>query len=293
MNSITIFTPAYNRAYILHELYQSLVRQTSQDFEWLIVDDGSSDNTEELVASWITAKMISIRYFKQANAGKMAAHNRGVELCTTPLFVCVDSDDFLADDAVETILHNKEFIIGNSIAGMIAYKGSNKETPIGNDFPTNLSTFTLSGLYSIGFKGDTTLVFKTEVLKKYPFPIIKNEKFITEAYIYDQIDIEYKYYLVPKVLTICEYRSDGLTLNGMKLVFNNPGGWALYCCQKGNFSSKIKKQFKDYAWAISYMLMKHDSSFELHPCHKLVFYLAFPYGALLYLRRIYKYRGQF
>lgn len=293
MKSITIFTPAYNRAYILPELYQSLVRQTSQDFEWLIVDDGSSDNTEELVASWINEKKIDIRYFKQTNAGKMAAHNRGAELCASPLFVCIDSDDFLADDAVETILHCKEFIIRDNIAGIIAYKGSNIETPIGNDFPTKLSTFTLSGLYSIGFKGDTTLVFKTEVIKKYPFPIINNEKFITEAYIYDQIDIDYTYYLVPKVLTICEYRSDGLTLNGMKLVFNNPGGWALYCCQKGNFSNKLKTQFNKYAWAISYMLMKHDADFKLYPCHKLVYYLAFPYGTLLYLRRIFKYRGQF
>ena len=290
MKKITVFTPTYNRAYILESLYVSLKKQTNQSFVWLIVDDGSTDNTEEIVRSWRDDGLIELQYYKQVNAGKMAAHNKGAELCNTEYFLCVDSDDYLVDNAVEAILGFIDSIESEEFAGLIAYKGTSSYKPIGTEFPRGVKSSTLSGLYEAGFKGDTTLVFKTEVIKKYPFPILPNEKFITEAYIYNQIDLKFKYQLIPQVLTICEYLSDGLTKNEMKLIFNNPGGWALHCCQNGNLATKIKKQLKSYAWAVSYKLMKDDKQFKLHPEHLLTYFISYPFGILLYLRRIVKYK---
>ena len=102
---VTVFTPAYNRAYTLGRLYESLLKQTDKRFCWLIVDDGSTDQTEELVSNWIKENRIDIEYYKQENQGKPAAHNTGVELTKTELFTCVDSDDYLTDNAVGEILN--------------------------------------------------------------------------------------------------------------------------------------------------------------------------------------------
>lgn len=101
---VTVFTPTYNRAYILNNLYQSLCRQSYGDFEWLIVDDGSTDNTEGLIASWLDESKISLCYIKQPNGGKHRAINRGIQEANGNLFFIVDSDDYLADNAIERIL---------------------------------------------------------------------------------------------------------------------------------------------------------------------------------------------
>ena len=189
MVPLTIFTPTFNRAQTLPKLYNSLCRQTCKDFRWLIVDDGSTDDTELVVANWTSDNKVDITYFKQPNGGKMSAHNVGVQMCDTDYFFCVDSDDFITDTAVEIILQNLPKCKDNSVGGLVAYRFIGKEPTyeIVSHFPhTGFST--LNELYQNGFKGDTSLVFKTRVLKEYPFPIIKGEKFITEAYVYNQID---------------------------------------------------------------------------------------------------------
>src|SRR5699024_7599204 len=103
--TLTIFTPTYNRAYILPKLYNSLVEQSNKDFVWLIVDDGSTDNTKKLVFTWIRENKISIKYYYQKNQGKSIAHNKGVKETDTELFSCVDSDDYLTKDCVEVVMN--------------------------------------------------------------------------------------------------------------------------------------------------------------------------------------------
>ena len=102
---ITVFTPTYNRAYIIETLYRSLQRQTYRDFEWLVVDDGSADNTKELFEAWQQEdNFFPIRYVKQENGGKCRAINYGLELAKGKLFFNVDSDDYLTEDAIEKLL---------------------------------------------------------------------------------------------------------------------------------------------------------------------------------------------
>ena len=123
---ITVFTPTFNRAYKLDDLYESLLKQTEQNFIWLIVDDGSTDNTEEKVKGWIKKGEMEILYYFQENAGKMQAHNKAVLECRTELFLCVDSDDYLVEDAIEKILKKWLKRDRNNMAGIIAYKGDKK-----------------------------------------------------------------------------------------------------------------------------------------------------------------------
>lgn len=286
--ALTIFTPTYNRAYILPQLYNSLKKQTIKDFEWLIVDDGSSDNTKELVNMWIDEKLVHIRYIMQKNSGKMKAHNTGVQNSDTELFFCVDSDDYIVDDAVEKVLNKWDSLSINeqkSLAGMVGYRGISEDFPIGNRFPENVERDSLSGFYQKGLSGDTSLIFRTEVIKKFPFPIIGKEKFITEAYVYDQIDRSYQLCAIPEVLTICEYRKDGLTRNLSNVTFRNPCGYVAYNLQRGNFSKTTKECFLFYVRASAFSKYTKNVQMPLSPSHKCLYAISRPFGMLFYLHK--------
>lgn len=286
--ALTIFTPTYNRAYILPQLYNSLKKQTIKDFEWLVVDDGSSDNTEELVNAWIKENLVHIRYIKQKNGGKMKAHNTGVLNTESELFFCVDSDDYIVDASVEKILNKWNSLSINeqeSLAGMVGYKGVSEDLPIGNRFPENVERDSLSGFYQKGLSGDTSLIFRTEVIKKFPFPIIGNEKFITEAYVYDQIDRCYQLYAIPEVLTICEYRKDGLTRNLPEITFRNPCGYVAYNLQRGNFAKTTKECFLFYVRASAFSKYTKNMKMPLSPSRKYLYTISRPFGMLFYLHK--------
>lgn len=256
MELLTVFTPTYNRAYILQQLYDSLCRQSSNDFVWLIVDDGSSDNTEELVKQWAAEAKIKIIYKAKQNGGKMRAHNYGASLCTTPLFVCIDSDDYVCDNFVESVKTYKDRLEADKrLAGIIAYRGfptEDKGFVPKSMFPFH-GTSTLSKLYQNGFVGDTTLVFKTEVIKQYPFLEIEGEKFSTEAYAYDQIEQDYQFLLAEEVWTLCTYMPDGYTQGEKTLYIKNPMGWAMFFNQRAKFTHTYLSK-KKIAYGVLYMI---------------------------------------
>lgn len=255
MKLLTIFTPTYNRAYILPELYHSLCKEPSDSFIWLIVDDGSTDNTQELVENWQRENLIEIVYFQQENGGKMRAHNKGVELCTTPLFFCIDSDDQIATGAVEKILETHQTLRDDEFLGGIAAKRLIINKLASKDLPDKKRS-TLHNIYASGFKGDTSLVFKTDVLREFPFPEIEGEKFVTEGYVYDQIDQKYELLILNEFLMRCEYQEDGYTFNADSLYLKYPKGWALYFSQYYKFYAKsMRDRIKYMGYYVSMCLI--------------------------------------
>lgn len=279
---LTIFTPTYNRSYILPQAYDALCRQTNKDFIWLIVDDGSTDETQQLVQRWIQEARISIRYFFQSNGGKMRAHNKGVQLCNTELFVCVDSDDYLVDDAVESILELWNSIdMKEELAGIVAYKGKDSyHTMFGESFPCSGHS-TIQGLYHKGFFGETTSIYRTDILLQYPFPAFEGEKFIPEAVAFDRIDQQYPLYVFPKVLTICEYRDDGLTRAVDRLRESNPKGWLLYYQQRIENSPISILKYKYIAHAICFCWKLKINPFHHIPANGMEIMMAFWGAAIL------------
>ena len=265
MNMLTIFTPTYNRGYILPQAYEALCRQTNKNFIWLIVDDGSIDGTQQLVQGWIQEAKISIEYYFRKNGGKMRAHNEGVRLCHTELFVCIDSDDYLVDDAVETILKLWDTIDSKeTLAGIVAYRGKDPyHTMFGESFPC-AGHATIQELQSKGFVGETTSIYRTNVLSQFPFPVFEGEKFMPEAVAFDRIDAHYPLYIFPKVLTICEYRDDGLTYAVDMLRENNPQGWLLYYQQriKNSHFSILRYKYISHAICFCWKL-------KLNPFHHI------------------------
>ena len=169
MNKLTVFTPAFNRAYCINQLYDSLLRQTNNNFTWLVVDDGSTDETKELIERWQKEKKIDIQYIYQKNQGMHGAHNTAYANIDTELNVCIDSDDFMTDNAVELMLDKWNTIEDKSnVAGVVGLDIDKKGNIIGSKIPDNVKYSTLYDIYHVHkVKGDKKLVLKTEVVKKY------------------------------------------------------------------------------------------------------------------------------
>lgn len=227
---ITVFTPTYNRAYIIENLYLSLCRQTFSNFEWLVVDDGSTDNTEKIISSFLAERKIQIRYFRQKNAGKYRAINRGVLESCGELFFIVDSDDTLAPNALERIaFHYENIRRDSSFAGVCGLKVYPSGEKVGGE--ENWITRDCSSLdfrYRYGAKGDMAEVFRTEVLREFPFPKIEGERFCPMSLVWNRIAQKYRLRYFYEKIYICEYLPDGITSNAVKIHRNSPEACMLY-----------------------------------------------------------------
>ena len=221
----TVFTPVYNRAYIITKLYESLCRQTCKDFEWVVVNDGSTDNIDELMAGFQADGKIAIRYIQQPNGGKHRAINRGVKEAKGEMFFIVDSDDHLTDDAVEWIRDTARDVIADpAFAGISGLRVDTSGRKIGgeNDF-TQIDADAIAIRVRHGVTGDLAEVYKTAVLRRFPFPDMPGEKFCSEGLIWNRIamtGLKLRYCYKP--LYICEYLGDGLTASRVKCRRESP-----------------------------------------------------------------------
>lgn len=287
---LTIFTPTYNRAYTLPNLYNSLVEQSSKKFVWLIVDDGSHDNTKELVDSWIKENKIKIKYYYQKNQGKSIAHNKGVAETKTELFCCVDSDDYLVKESVETILDIWKTSHRSNIIGVLAFIGHPNVKPITTLKKYDTPVSTLGNAYrSLGLQGDTMLIYETDIIKKYKFPKFHNEKFVPEAYLYDLLDQEGKLIILTKVLYIGEYLEDGYTANINKLLLNNPNGYLAFISQRLKLEKKIIYKFCDTIRYTSFSIASKQKKIISNSVCPFITALTYPLGYLFYYIRYKKY----
>lgn len=282
---ITIFTPTYNRAYILPQLYETLCGQQCSDFVWLIVDDGSSDATASFVQKWQQDGRVDIRYYRQENGGKMRAQNLGATLCDTPLFMCVDSDDYLASPLVVVdVLRfwdaHSELAERPDVCGLLTYR---KMVPdVGGVRVDNLQLCTMSEVYACGFRGETAPVFKSDVLRRYPFPVCDGEKFITEDVVFDLLSLDYRFLLFPYETQVCEYQKDGYTRNGWDVLYKNPKGYRLYYDQLVR-NRRPNLVYHEQMFIASSLLVGDGRTFASSSCKWLTL-LLFPLGLYQYFK---------
>ncbi|MBY2475824.1 glycosyltransferase family 2 protein [Clostridioides difficile] len=213
----TVFTPTYNRAHLLENLYNDLKAQTYDfnNFEWLIVDDGSRDGTKELVEKFISENKLNIRYIYKENGGKHTAINLGVKNADGELFFIVDSDDGLIKDSLEIAndewnsVENKVGFSG--VVGLCVYPSGDL---IGTEMPDDKKICHFADLYfKYGVKGDKSIVFVTDELIKFPFPERKEVRFLPESVVWNEMSKYYKVKCVNKPMIIRDYLDDGLTKN--------------------------------------------------------------------------------
>lgn len=282
--TLTVFTPAYNRAHTLVCTYESLCRQTCKDFEWLIVDDGSQDNTRELVESWIKEGKIPIRYIYQHNQGMHAAHNTAYDNIVTELNTCIDSDDYMPDDAVEKIITFWRKNGSDKYAGIIGLDKADGGDIIGTTFKDGMKETTLLGYYERGGRGDKKLVYRTDIIKRYPkYPVFEGEKYVGLAYLYYLIDQDYTLLTCNEVLCIVDYQTDGSSMSMYKQYWNNPKGFAFYRKARMKLVHSYKRRFIECLHYVAESIRGGNKSFlKESPC-KFTTLLAIPGGIALYL----------
>lgn len=279
MKEITIFTPTYNRKNYLKKLYNSLIKQTNKNFIWLVIDDGSTDETENLLLEYKKENVIDIDYIYKQNGGKYTAMNLANELCTTKYICCIDSDDTLLDDAIE-------------IMSMEIHKHPNN---IGIFFPRNKKINVVSGdmdIMDLKFKynnAETTILIKKDVALKHQFIINDNEKFASEEIIYNMYVQEGKFKFVDYPIVSSSYLNDGLTNNIYNLWRNNPNNSILLFKSRFIFVRKyglIKKIILRCKCTINYILTiyKNDKiNFKKIPkINKFYYYLLYPLGIIYF-----------
>jgi glycosyltransferase involved in cell wall biosynthesis len=290
MKKLTVFTPTYNRAYCLHQLYESLLRQTNSDFVWMLIDDGSTDNTRDLLKNWMLNKKIEIVYIYQENQGMHGAHNTAYENIKTELNVCIDSDDYMTDDAVAIILEEFKNVDKTLFAGIVALDADKKGGIIGTSVPENLSHVKLHELYlRHGVKGDKKLVFFNDKIKNIPpYPLFKGERFVPLDYKY--LLLNQKYYLKPvnKVLCIVEYQVDGSTMNIFKQYRKNPKGFAFSRISRIDYGLTFVEKIKNSVHLVSSVLFSGDFSDLFKTKHTSLVLVCFPIGLLFNIYVRYK-----
>lgn len=282
--TLTVFTPSYNRAYTLHKCYLSLKRQTCKDFVWLIIDDGSTDNTKELVGSWIQEGEIPIQYHYQENQGMHGAHNTAYELIETELNVCIDSDDYMSDDAVKRILSFWKLNGSEKYAGIVGLDATQSGKIIGTRMPEDLKAATLSDIYArYKVKGDKKLVYRTELIKKTPpYPTFPGEKYCPLSYKYILIDQQYPLLIMNEVLCHVEYLEDGSSMNIINQYKKNPRGFSFFRKVAMKHAPTYKDKLRESIHYVSSNLMIKNYKFILDSPCKFTILLATPLGILLF-----------
>lgn len=290
MESITVFTPTYNRAYCLHQLYESLCRQSSSDFCWLIIDDGSTDNTKELIEDWIKENRIKIKYRYKTNGGMHTGYNVAYSLIETELNVCIDSDDYLADDAIESILSTWRDKGSSMYAGIVGLDATNDGIVLGKHIPEDLNEATLEDLYhKYRVSGDKKLVYRTEVVKQFnKYPCYLGENLVPLGSLYLQIDKHYPLLCLNQVLCIVEYMEDGSTRNIFRQYRKSPLGFRYARQINLKYSNYWKVKINSIVHYISHCLQLKDYNSILKNPYPIFTLFLLPLGVLLNWYVIFK-----
>lgn len=290
MVKLTVFTPAYNRAHTLPRTYESLVKQDCKEFIWLIIDDGSTDQTEALVRKWQAEDSgFEIRYIYKPNEGMHTAHNTAYENIDTELNVCIDSDDSMAEGAVRAILNKWEQVKDKGYAGLIGLDANFSGEIIGKGFPKEMRETTLAGYYASGGAGDKKLVYRTDIIKKYPpYPVFLGEKYVALAYKYRLIDQDYKLAVIDQILCNVEYQIDGSSGTMWKQYLKYPQGFAFWrkiCMQ---YPESKKRMLVDSVHYVSSSLLAGNMHFIRESPRKILTIFAIPAGIMLMLVTQYR-----
>lgn len=295
--TLTVFTATYNRGHLIERLYRSLQRQNCFDFEWLVVDDGSQDKTSELFSTWLAEENpFPIRYYRQENKGLIGALNRGIELASGQYFAKIDSDDYVVDDYIESIMNWLDGIRdAEDVYAVSGVRVKPDGTPIKGcwpqipDVPGYVDATDLErSRYDLD--ADMSEAWRTDILREYGFPVWPGEKFAPEQLTLFKIALDgWKIRWYPKAICICEYQENGLTLGASKLEKQNPMGYAMmynqYILLQKRFSQKLRNAMQmtalaSYAGHLEYLRESNS---------KLATMLSFPVGMLLGLRRKHQY----
>lgn len=288
MKTLTVFTPTYNRAHTLGRVYDSLCRQTCKDFEWIIIDDGSTDNTKDLVESWVDSP-IDFRYIYKENGGLHTGYNKAIEVMTTEICVCIDSDDYMPDDAVEFIVNYWKEHCNEDIAGFVGLDVTMDGKQLGAGFPDDLLIHYIELKQQAKYNFDNKIVMRVDLLKQVaPQPSFSGEKNFNPIWLILKIDQFHPFRLINKCLCIVDYQIDGMSVNIINQYFNSPNSFVelrkLYVTLK---HTSLRWRIRQYIHLVADAKIAKINPFK-QVSNKLLVLLNYPAGWLLYHYLCYK-----
>lgn len=300
--TLTVFTPAFNRADLLPRGYKALLRQTSHDFCWLIIDDGSKDNTRELVRSWFDpvtmnedgdhitgvskeASWLQMHYCYKENGGLHTGYNKAIELMESEICVCIDSDDYMPDDAVEFIVSYWQKHRHENIAGFTGKDYLISGRQLGADFPEDAIMHLIELRMHKQWNKDNKTVMRVDLLKKVaPQPTFPGEKNFNPYYLMLKIDQMFPFRMVNKNLCFVDYQENGMAANIIKQFFSSPNSFVelrrLYVTLD---HTSLKWRFRQYVHLSAECLIARRNPFKLEGVNVLYLILSFPIGLALYI----------
>lgn len=290
---ITVFTPTYNRGYIIENLYESLKKQLSYNFEWLVIDDGSNDNTEVLFKNWLKEKNnFNIRYVKVQNGGKPRAINKALELSHGKYLFMIDSDDYITEDA---ILKIEKWISEIDDDKSIVAVGAARVYPNGEyikgiapkiDIEKGYLDATNLERKKYDLDADMCEAYKIDIMKNYPFEVWPTEKFVPEEIVLNEMALDgYKIRWHADKIYVCDYLEDGLTKGSWNLLKANPMGYAMLYNHKLKFEKSLKLRFNYCCQHIALSIIGKEYGYIFKSNAKLLNILALPFGVILSVRR--------
>lgn len=288
MKTLTIITTTYNRAYCIGQVYESLKRQDCDDFCWLVIDDGSADNTREVIEGFIAEGKVEIEYIYQNNKGMTGARNTAYNACHTELNTIIDSDDWLADGAVRRIIDFWNANKRDDLAGIMALDVNPAGEVIGTEFPEGLTVTTVMeafGKYKI--RGDKKLVYRTDLAKLYPYPENPGENFFPPSYKFFQIDLTHKLLVLNEGICVVDYNDDSMSFNKIAQYKRCPLSFAEYYNVAMKCYPYLRKRMKNAILYIAISKLGGRSKIISTSTQKLLTICMFPFGVGLayYLRR--------
>lgn len=284
---LTIVTPTFNRIKTLPRLYGSIIKQPMCNrIEWLVVDDGSADDTESLISEYIKDGIINIRYIKKRNGGKHTALNVGIKEALGEYWLCVDSDDFLEENALENIFN---FTVKRRPDGIIGYKREfHSNEIIGDKFPEGIENITLFDLINNKkCSGDRTLIYKTKLIKSIQIPEPLGMKFFPETYLYDRFDEQYVCSLLDKSLCCCEYLEEGYSADFRNLMIRNSFSMKCFYAERIDFPCSLKYRFQSAYRYVAYSLLSKQKEGAYRGKDWWLILGAYPLGVAMYI--VYEY----
>ena len=284
--TLTVFTCTYNRAHTIGRTYESLCKQTSKDFIWLVVDDGSTDNTSELVKQWQKIdNEFEIQYAYKENGGLHTGYNKAIELMDSELCVCIDSDDWMPDDAVEKILSYWKEKGSDDVAGIVGLDFLKNNQPIGGLLPRidHCHYYELELKYN--YRNDNKIVIRVDLFKQVaPQPTYNGEKNFNPMYMIYKIDLDYEWIILNENLCFVDYQADGMTNGIFRQYQNSPNSFAALRILFFKFpDTSVIFKIKQYLHLCSSVCIARNFSWLHKSPHPLVAYLFVPLGYLLSL----------
>lgn len=290
---ITIFTPTYNRAHTLKRLYESLCAQSSPDFEWLVIDDGSTDKTQDLVNGYIEELKIQIRYIYKGNGGLHTAYNTAYANIDSELCVCIDSDDYMPENAVELILNKWESEGSEKYCGIVGLDfDDTTNKPIGGYFPEKLKECYYLDLYQKEIhREDAKYVMRTELMKKVAPQIgFPGEKFFNPTYMFLQVGDVYPLLVLNENLCyVGTDNNDRMSTNIYYQYKQSPRSFAkLRELEMGLKRSTLKNKYRSAIHYVAESLLAKDANFIFNSIHKGKILLSLLPGIILYFYLLLK-----